>query len=284
MASAWCARCCECLRVARHHETLLGAGTYGCVVRESRGGVDVAVKHASTPAARARAVLRFEASVLRTLDHPNIVRLVACETHATLREVCIVLELGGPPLTHAVGDAAWSRRRARWAFAQLTRAVEYLHAQHVVHRDLKPDNVLLDADGVVKLIDFGLAHVFACAEHRLLHTRVGSPAYMAPELMVRHSRVHDAYLTDVWSLGVVLVAMLAGERPFRRADASDEDFAHAAAAQSMRKRPSASFAGLALTLLEGIAVDGMLAIDVRTRQAAAWVALTVYVSGARGWE
>ena len=277
----WLARCCPWGR--RHKDDdgddVLGTGSFGRVVRRWRvWHGTVAVKHVAfgTPSQRARA--RFEAELLRALDHPNVVRLLAYEERA--REARLVLELGGSCLTHALLDASWERARVRPAFAQLAHAIEYLHARRVVHRDLKPDNLLLDTRGVLKVIDFGLSHVFERSADRVRHDAAGSAGYLAPELFCL-TKAHDAYLADVWAMGMVFYAMLTCHRPFRLASPDDAQYAEVAAKQQLCVSPARSVEGGDFTMLESVVLDGTLAVDVGARKEAAWVAATVYVRRAR---
>ena len=279
----WLAQCCAVGGAeAEADAVVLGTGSFGRVVREWRAcGGAVAVKHVAygTPSQRARA--RSEAGLLRALDHPNVVRLLAYEECTARREARLVLELGGPSLTHVLLlDAAWDRTRARGAFAQLARAVAYLHARRVVHRDLKPDNLLLDAHGALKVVDFGLSHAFEACAYGVLYDAVGSVGYRPPELFFTASAAHDAYLADVWAMGVVLYAMLERHSPFECAAQTDARYAETAARQSLHMRPSLSL-GVVWSLLESVVVDGTLAVDVCARRDAAWVEASVYVAMAR---
>jgi serine/threonine protein kinase len=100
---------------------------------------------------------------------------------------------------------------ARRLFTQLLAALEYLHdRQMVMHRDIKAENVLLDAYWNVRLIDFGLSHAFTRRDPEL-HSACGSPAYAAPEMIMGSPYTKAA---DIWSAGVLLYTMVAGELPF----------------------------------------------------------------------
>lgn len=110
-------------------------------------------------------------------------------------------------------------QRARRYFQQLVIGLHWCHQQGVVHRDLKPQNLLLSLDGVLKIADFGLAAGFNPDEQpharSLRHTICGSPLYMAPEMLaLRSGESYNAIPTDVWGCGAVLHAMLLGEPPF----------------------------------------------------------------------
>ncbi|HWU23592.1 MAG TPA: serine/threonine-protein kinase, partial [Nocardioides sp.] len=153
-----------------------------------------------------------EACTVARLNHPGIVTVL----DAGLDEdrPFIVMELvDGPTLAQALAAAgALDPDRARAIGEQVAAALAYAHAQGIVHRDVKPGNVLLRPDGTACLADFGIA----CMVGRsLVHTTeglvVGSPAYVAPE-QVAMEDVGPA--TDVYSLGLVLLEALTGRRAF----------------------------------------------------------------------
>eukprot|EP00752_Nemacystus_decipiens_P012663 g11217.t1 len=167
-----------------------------------------------------RELIRLEMNTLWRLDHPNVVRLVDVFTSPTRSKTFVVVEAvsGGGDLFEAI--AAKGRLNddsARYYFAQLLDAVEHCHARGVCHRNIKPENVLLDARGNVKLTGFALAGLFDPSlgdnhVENLLHATCGTPDYTAPEVV--QGFAYEGAAADVWSLGVTLYAMLAGYLPF----------------------------------------------------------------------
>ncbi|XP_072191916.1 testis-specific serine/threonine-protein kinase 6-like [Excalfactoria chinensis] len=154
-----------------------------------------------------------ELSILRKIDHPNIV-LVFEIFEMTNGMVYIVMESAGTDLQqrlHQTGKLPCVPD-ARDIFVQVVEAVHYLHGCNIVHRDLKCENILLSADGrQAKIADFGLSKEVSSLPE-LSTTFCGTEAYVAPELWLRFP--HDAKKVDVWSLGVVLFAMVTGYLPF----------------------------------------------------------------------
>ena len=96
------------------------------------------------------------------------------------------------------------------------RTVEYLHANDISHRDIKLDNLLLDAFGNLKLCDFGVSQMVERDEKgrkKPLYSKSGTPVYIAPEMLSQSG--YDGFKADIWACGVVLYSMLYGEVPFR---------------------------------------------------------------------
>ena len=188
------------------------ADVYEAVDLES--GRDVALKVVDERAAVAGRVVR-EVEAARALDHPDIVALL--DFFSDGRRSFLVWELvRGESLAELVGELRDDE--AVLAVAQICEALAYAHARGVVHRDVKPQNVMVDRRGVVKVMDFGIARLVDAdtltAEGELL----GTVAYMSPE-QAAGRRVGPP--TDVYSAGLLLYELLTGENPVRGATAGE---------------------------------------------------------------
>ena len=120
---------------------------------------------------------------------------------------------GGELFDHILAHRYLKERDASRLFAQLVSGVSYLHSKHIVHRDLKLENLLLDRQRNVIITDFGFANRFEDVGADLMSTSCGSPCYAAPELVVQEGH-YVGTAVDVWSCGVILYAMLAGYLPY----------------------------------------------------------------------
>ena len=176
-------------------------------------GAKVAIKlidktRLTDPADRKR--VGREIRVLKRLSHPNVIRLLdVAETNAKI--YCIMEYADGGSLL----DYVRRRKRlqepeaAKFAY-QTCLALDRCHRLGVAHRDVKLENLLLDARDDIKLIDFGLSAVLAPGKKLKVHC--GSPSYAAPEIVAR--KPYDGPPVDVWSMGVVTFAMVTGYLPF----------------------------------------------------------------------
>ncbi|XP_073029909.1 CBL-interacting serine/threonine-protein kinase 1-like [Primulina eburnea] len=157
--------------------------------------------------------IKREIGTLKLLKHPNVVRLY--EVLASKTKVYMVLEYvnGGELFDRIASKGKLREAQGRKLFQQLIDGVSYCHNKGVFHRDLKLENVLIDANGNIKITDFGLS---ALPQHfrndGLLHTTCGSPNYVAPEIL--SNRGYDGAASDTWSCGVILYVILTGYLPF----------------------------------------------------------------------
>ncbi|KAL5103791.1 Serine/threonine-protein kinase MARK2 [Taenia crassiceps] len=151
-----------------------------------------------------------EVNVMKQLNHPNIVKLY--EVIESDRHVYLVMEFAanGELFEYLVSNGRMREKDARIKFRQIVSAVQYCHQKNIVHRDLKAENLLLDADYNIKLADFGFSNTFRA--DKKLDTFCGSPPYAAPELFLGKKYIGPE--VDVWSLGVILYTIVAGYLPF----------------------------------------------------------------------
>lgn len=164
--------------------------------------------------------VRREIAVMKALRHPNIVNLHEVLTSPNNLYMVMDLVTGGE-LFDAVADRGRiPELTARSYFQQLVDGVHYCHSRRVYHRDLKPENLLLSADKqTLKITDFGLSSIKAHnASSELLHTIMGSPHYIAPEIITSAASGYDGAKVDVWASGVILYGMLSGYLPFDQPD------------------------------------------------------------------
>jgi WD40 repeat protein/tRNA A-37 threonylcarbamoyl transferase component Bud32 len=203
--------------------SLLGRGGFGTVYRahDPHLGRDVALKvaHAGTLEDRTQRE-RFlrEARAAASLRHPHLVPVYDAgrvEGSCFLAAACIE----GPTLDRACREKTLDLRQSVQIVRQLAGALAYAHRKGIIHRDVKPANVLLDARGWAYLTDFGLARQQESQE-KLTHdgTILGTPAYMAPEQAADNGKALPA--SDQYSLGVVLYELLCGRTPFQGSPSS----------------------------------------------------------------
>ncbi|KDO28292.1 CAMK protein kinase [Saprolegnia parasitica CBS 223.65] len=182
--------------------------------------------------ARSRSSIYREISNMSSLGtHVNVLRLdEALELHQDSKcTIFLVLELaaGGELFDRIKLDCGTDEPTARLYFKQLISGIAFCHGSGVCHRDLKPENLLLadnEENSTLKIADFGLSAIFSIADDigngntgqsiRRLRSVVGSPHYVAPEVLQDTGQGYDGAKADAWSSGIILYAMLAGSLPF----------------------------------------------------------------------
>ncbi|KAI8586181.1 kinase-like domain-containing protein, partial [Geranomyces variabilis] len=192
----------------------VGEGNFAKVklAKHKLTGVEVAVKiiDKTTLDEKKLSKLYREVRIMKLLHHPNIVKLY--EVIETKYTVFLVMEYasGGELYDYLVVHGKMKEKEARAKFRQILSAVSYCHKKRVIHRDLKAENLLLDANLDIKIADFGFSNYFD--PDSKLDTFCGSPPYAAPELF--QGRRYTGPEVDIWSLGVILYVLTTGCLPF----------------------------------------------------------------------
>jgi serine/threonine-protein kinase len=155
---------------------------------------------------------RHEARVIAGLDHPNIVPVFDFSEHQDLPYL-VMKFVEGETLKARLGRGRLTMAESAVMIQSIGRGLSYAHAQGVLHRDVKPSNVLLGRDGSIYLADFGLARIAASAQSTLSREfMIGTPQYISPE-QARSEPNLDAR-TDIYSFGILIYELLVGQVPF----------------------------------------------------------------------
>lgn len=192
---------------------LVGEGSFGKVYkgRRKHTGQTVAMKFIMKQGKSEKDIhnLRQEIEILRKLKHENIIGML--DSFEVAQEFCVVTEFAQGELFEILEDDKCLPEEQVQAIAkQLVRALHYLHSNRIIHRDMKPQNILISPGSVVKLCDFGFARAMS-TNTVVLRSIKGTPLYMAPELVREQPYNHTA---DLWSLGVILYELFVGQPPF----------------------------------------------------------------------
>eukprot|EP00775_Hariotina_reticulata_P001705 gene1705-2051_t len=190
-----------------HVIDLVGEGSFGKVYKGRRKctGQITAMKFIVKQGKSEKDIrnLRQEIEILRQLRHENIIQML--DAFETKTEFCV-----GELFEILEDDQCLPEDVVQSVAKQLVRALHYLHSNRIIHRDMKPQNILIGSGGVVKLCDFGFARAMSC-NTMVLTSIKGTPLYMAPELVQEQPYNHTV---DLWSLGVILYELYVGQPPF----------------------------------------------------------------------
>lgn len=193
----------------------IGEGTFGKVylgihnLTEEKVAIKVLEKEKileSEDIERINREIRF----LKKFKNINIIKIY--EVVETKNKVFFIMEHapGGELFNYIVAKKKLDEKEASFFFAQIIHALDFIHKHNIVHRDVKPENMLLTENKTIKLIDFGLSNQYN--KGGLLKTPCGSPCYAAPEMIL--GRKYGGSHIDIWSCGITLFAMVCGYLPF----------------------------------------------------------------------
>ncbi|KAK9486432.1 kinase-like domain-containing protein [Lipomyces starkeyi] len=162
-------------------------------------------------------LIRHEIAILKKLDHVNVANLYEVLDNPGGDSLYMVLEWCSKGVVMKLdidGQVEpYDEEQCRLYFRDLTLGIEYLHSQGVVHRDIKPDNLLLTSDNILKIVDFGVSEFFE-RNNDAMSKQAGSPAFMAPELNAVPRVDYSGRAADIWSMGVTLYCLVFGRLPF----------------------------------------------------------------------
>lgn len=165
-------------------------------------------------------LIKEEIAVMKKLNHSNLVSLIEVLDDPNEDSLYMVLEMckKGVVMKVGVDEKAdpYDDESCRCWFRDLILGIEYLHAQGVVHRDIKPDNLLLTEDDVLKIVDFGVSEIFEKDSEMKTAKSAGSPAFLPPELCVAKHGDISGKAADIWSMGITLYCLRFGCIPFEK--------------------------------------------------------------------
>nr|XP_026647678.1 serine/threonine-protein kinase PAK 3-like [Zonotrichia albicollis] len=189
----------------------VGQGGFGTVYKatDPATGEVVALKKMPLRRRSRKELLVNEIQIMKENRHPNIVNYI--DSYLVNEDLWLVMEyVDGGTLTSVLVRVLMEEGMIAAISKECLKALDFLHSNNVIHRDVKSDNILLGMDGSVKLTDFGLCAQLS-AERSTRCTMLGSPYWVAPEIVKR--KEYDTQV-DIWALGIVAIEMLEGEPPY----------------------------------------------------------------------
>ena len=154
--------------------------------------------------------VKVEKNILSEIDHPFVIKFKG--SFQTDKKLFFILEYcpGGELFNLLAKKRRFSEDQARFYSAQIILAIEHLHSKNIVYRDLKPENVLIDVEGYIRITDFGLSRQNVGNSHGA-RSICGTPEYLAPEIVMR---LEYGKAVDWWTVGSIIYEMLVGAPPF----------------------------------------------------------------------
>ncbi|XP_007473906.1 serine/threonine-protein kinase 32A isoform X1 [Monodelphis domestica] len=215
-----------------HFEILraIGKGSFGkvCIVQKNDTKKMYAMKYMNKQKCVERNEVRNvfkELQIMQCLEHPFLVNLWYSFQDEEDMFMVVDLLLGGDLRYHLQQNVRFQEDTVKLFICELSMALEYLQSQRIIHRDMKPDNILLDEHGHVHITDFNIAAMLT--KEMQITTVAGTKPYMAPEMFNSRRQTGYSFAVDWWSLGVTAYELLRGRRPYQiRSGASTNDIAH----------------------------------------------------------
>jgi DNA-binding response OmpR family regulator len=196
----------------------LGTGSTGIVFQVKKSNANYALKILRSDLAPEMHQLQrggqflSEAKILSNIKHPNIVEIYDYGFSDNYMPYILMEFIKGRPLTKIIKHNSLDIKKRLQIFVQICKAIQFIHNNKVLHRDIKPGNIMLSENLDVKLTDFGLAHIIDVHDSSSENQISGSPAYMSPEAFSETDTID--HRSDIFSLGILGYELFTGEKPF----------------------------------------------------------------------
>ena len=194
----------------------IGQGSFSQVYKgeHKKTGEIVAIKKINITFTKnlTRDHIEREINIMKTLNHPHIVKLYE-NIYDTYNNVYLIMEYcPNGDLSTFLNKKPLKEKYVKRYMVQIASATKYLYDNKILHRDIKPQNIMMVDNDIIKLTDFGFAKIFNSDNDNMAQTICGSPIYMAPEIIKCNKY---SIKTDLWSIGVILYEMIIGKPPYK---------------------------------------------------------------------